>query len=52
MKIDFLNNLVCPLCKGKLIKENNELICRIDLIAFKIKNGVPIMLESESKSIR
>lgn len=50
MELHLLEVLVCPLCKGKLVRqsEKNQLICKIDKIAFPIRDGIPIMLESEA----
>ena len=51
MDSKLLDILVCPLCKGKLIyrKANSELICPADRLAFPIRDGIPIMLESEAR---
>ena len=48
-----LSILVCPLCKGKLDydKEKDELICRADSLAYPIRDGIPVMLESEARSL-
>lgn len=46
-----LNILVCPLCKGKLLLKNNELICGFDRLAFPIRDEIPVMLESEARLI-
>jgi uncharacterized protein YbaR (Trm112 family) len=46
-----LDILVCPLCKGKLIKQEQELICKFDRLAYPIKDGIPIMLEQEARLI-
>jgi len=48
-----LEILVCPLCKGKLIykKENNELICRFDKLAYPIRDDLPIMLIDEARTV-
>lgn len=45
--------LACPLCKGELVhdKEANELICRADGIAFPIRDDIPVMLESEARTL-
>ncbi|MEO6281641.1 Trm112 family protein [Roseateles sp.] len=46
--------LVCPLCKGPLtlLREGElpALACRADRLAFPIRDGIPLMLESEAKS--
>lgn len=46
-----LDILVCPLCKGPLIykKNENELICKPDRLAFPIRDGIPVMLEEEAR---
>ena len=46
-----LDILVCPLCKGKLLLKNDELICRFDRIAYPIHDGIPVMLEQEGRLI-
>jgi uncharacterized protein YbaR (Trm112 family) len=48
-----LDILVCPLCKGKLVyrKQEQELICRGDRLAFPIKEGIPVMLEDEAREL-
>lgn len=46
--------LVCPLCKGPLEMLRNEsrqeLGCRADHLAFPIRDGIPLMLESEARA--
>ena len=46
-----LEILVCPLCKGPLVyrKAEAELVCKADKLAFPIRDGIPIMLESEAR---
>ncbi len=46
-----LDILVCPLCKGQLLKKNDELICRFDRLAYPIREGIPVMLENEARII-
>ncbi|GAA3978410.1 Trm112 family protein [Allohahella marinimesophila] len=48
-----LSILACPLCKGDLRfdREKQELICRPDGLAFPIRDGVPVMLESEARTL-
>ena len=47
--------LVCPLCKGKLVmlrdaaQQPQALACRADRLAFPIRDGIPVMLESEAQ---
>lgn len=45
--------LVCPICKGplKYDRENNELISVAEGLAFPIRDGIPILLESEARSL-
>jgi hypothetical protein len=46
--------LVCPLCKGPLEMRRDAdlrptgLVCRADRLAFPIRDGIPVMLESEA----
>ena len=53
MDARLLDILVCPLCKGPLIykKADNELICKPDRLAFRIKDGIPVMLVDEARKI-
>jgi len=48
-----LDILVCPICKGKLIykKEQKELICKADRLAYPIRDDIPVMLEDEARKI-
>lgn len=46
-----LEILVCPLCKGKLLLKNKELICRFDRLAYPIRDGIPVMIEQEGRLI-
>ncbi|CAN5191402.1 hypothetical protein BH24PSE2_BH24PSE2_16150 [soil metagenome] len=48
-----LDILACPACKGPLRMGpgKGELICRADRLAFPIRDGIPIMLESEARSL-
>ena len=49
-----LDILACPICKGELDydKENNELICEKDKLAFPIRDDIPVMLESEARTLQ
>jgi uncharacterized protein YbaR (Trm112 family) len=53
MESRLLDILVCPLCKSPLRhdRRQKELICRADKLAFPIRDGVPIMLESEAREL-
>jgi uncharacterized protein YbaR (Trm112 family) len=48
-----LEILACPVCKGKLHfdKEAQELICRLDRLAYPIREGIPVMLEEEARRL-
>lgn len=49
--------LVCPLCKGALQMGRDahnqpvELLCLADRLGFPIRDGMPVMLESEARSL-
>jgi len=48
-----LDILVCPVSKAPLISDKNkdELICKASALAYPIRDGIPIMLESEARQI-
>ncbi len=48
-----LSILACPLCKGDLEywRDRQELWCRNDGLAFPIRDGIPVMLESEARTL-
>jgi len=48
-----LDILVCPVCKGELIydKKAAELICRLDRLAFPIRDDIPVMLVEEAREL-
>ncbi len=48
-----LDILACPLCKSSLHydKIKDELICRADRLAFPVKDGIPVMLEDEARTL-
>lgn len=45
--------LACPICKSPLRykKEQQELICRADRLAFPIRDDIPVMLEDEARTL-
>lgn len=45
--------LACPVCKGKLDynKEQQELICKFDKLAYAIDKDIPVLLESEARQL-
>ncbi|MEY3200882.1 MAG: hypothetical protein RIR70_432 [Pseudomonadota bacterium] len=53
MDARLLDVLVCPLCKGPLDyrKPQQELRCKPCRLAFPVKEGIPMMLESEAREI-
>lgn len=48
-----LEVLACPVCKGKLVlaNDNTKLICRFDRLAFSIKDGIPVLIESQATAL-
>lgn len=53
MESRLLDILVCPLCKGPLdiLREEQELVCKADRLAFPIRDGIPVMLEDEARAM-
>ena len=57
MEVRLLELLVCPICKGPLEHQRppqharQELICRSDRLAFPVRDGIPVMLESEARTV-
>jgi uncharacterized protein YbaR (Trm112 family) len=48
-----LDILACPLCKGALVyrKDARELVCKVDRLAFPIRDDIPVMLEDEAREL-
>ncbi len=48
-----LDILACPACKGPLLynKENQELICKADRLAYPIREDIPVMLVEEARQL-
>jgi uncharacterized protein YbaR (Trm112 family) len=48
-----LEILVCPVSKGALVyhRERNELWCRLSGLAYPVRDGIPVMLEEEARSL-
>lgn len=48
-----LDILACPICKGSLVhvREQDELVCRGDRLAWPIREGVPILLVGEAREV-
>jgi uncharacterized protein YbaR (Trm112 family) len=53
MDSKLLDILVCPLCKSPLVykKDDKELICKADRLAFPIRDDIPVMLEEEAREL-
>ncbi|WP_350306930.1 Trm112 family protein [Photorhabdus viridis] len=48
-----LEIIACPVCNGKLSydKENFELICKLDRLAFPVRDGIPVLLDLEAREL-
>ncbi|MBK7615761.1 MAG: Trm112 family protein [Vitreoscilla sp.] len=52
-----LEMLICPICKGPLVlrrddvQRPSELVCAADRLAFPVRDGIPLMLESEARAL-
>jgi uncharacterized protein YbaR (Trm112 family) len=48
-----LDILVCPVSKAPVEwdREKNELICRSSGLAYPIKDGIPVMLETQARTL-
>lgn len=53
MDTKLLEILVCPVTKGKLVwgKDRQELISRQARLAFAVRDGIPILLETEARTL-
>lgn len=53
MDSKLLDILACPVCKGPLVyrKSENELVCKVDRLAYPIRDGIPVMLEDEARQL-
>lgn len=57
MDTRLLELLVCPSCKGPLQHwrppqhQQVELVCLADGLAYPVRDGVPVLLESEARPI-
>ena len=54
MDARLLDILVCPICKANLEyrKAALELVCKPCKLAFPVRDDIPVMLESEARSIK
>lgn len=48
-----LDILVCPVSKAPLQwdPEKHELVCKVSRLAYPVKDGIPVMIESEARSL-
>ena len=48
-----LSILVCPVTKAPVEydQEKNELICKASGLAYPVRDGIPVMLESEARQL-
>lgn len=48
-----LEIVACPVCKGKLNynKEQEELVCKFDRLAYPIREGIPVLLSTEAREV-
>ncbi len=53
MDMRLLDILACPLCKQSLYyqREQQELICKADRIAYPIREDIPVMLVDEARTL-
>ncbi len=54
MDKQLLSILVCPVSKAPLEyeEEAQELVCRASGLAYPIRDGIPVMLESEARQLK
>lgn len=48
-----LSILVCPVSKAPLeyLADQQELVCRASGLAYPVRDGIPVMLESEARQL-
>ncbi len=53
MDTRLLEIMACPVCKGPLQYRRPEqvLVCRLDRLAYPVREGVPVMLEEEARQL-
>jgi uncharacterized protein len=53
MDAHVLEILACPVCKGALQfrREAQVLVCRLDRLAYPVRDSVPVMLEEEARQL-
>ena len=54
MDTKLLELIVCPVTKGPLEyhRANQELISRSARLAYPVRDGIPVLLESEARTLR
>lgn len=50
---DLLSILVCPVSKAPLSydQDNQELVCQASGLAYPIREGIPVMLETQARAL-
>jgi len=45
--------LACPVCKGPVLyrRDQQVLVCRMDRLAYPVRDDVPVMLEEEARQL-
>jgi len=53
MDANLLEIIACPICKGPLEYRESalELVCRPDRLAFPIRDGIPVLLEDQARTL-
>ena len=53
MDSKLLELLVCPVTKGQLVydREKSELVSRSARLAYPIRDGIPVLLEMEARTL-
>jgi len=48
-----LSILVCPVSKAPLVydEQKSELVCKASGLAYPVRDGIPVMLESEARQL-
>jgi Uncharacterized conserved protein len=53
MKPILLSAIACPKCHGGLQydEQHQQLICQSDMLVYAVKEGIPVLLESEAQPL-